>query len=123
MPKGKAAVIDAAQPKVVVDHIKQHPGPVQVTHAVKVDVPGKHFPCSPKYLTAAEQLEFYPGTAVSVTNSLGTSRLGAPSIRGLESGSSANRTHWMTPTTKAFGLHACAVEPLAPRDVEEESGC
>ena len=48
------------QGKMLVDHIKQHPGPVQVTRSVYVNVPGKHFP----QLTGAEQLLFYKGTAV-----------------------------------------------------------
>ena len=39
---------------------RAHPGPVQVTHRVRVLVPGKHFP----NLTAAEQADFYFGTAV-----------------------------------------------------------
>ena len=43
-----------------VETIKQHPGAVQVTHAVKVDVPGKHFPT----LQTAEQKQMYSGTAV-----------------------------------------------------------
>ena len=43
-----------------VDHIKQYPGPVQVTHSEYVTVPGKHFP----QLTTAEQHRFYKGTAV-----------------------------------------------------------
>ena len=40
--------------------IKHHPGPIQVTRRVKVDVPGKHFPA----LQPAEQSVTYPGTAV-----------------------------------------------------------
>ena len=40
--------------------IKQHPGPVQVTRRVKVQVPGKHFP----QLSTAEQSEDYWGTAI-----------------------------------------------------------
>ena len=43
-----------------VEHIKQHPGPVQVTRKVVVDVPGKHFPG----LQPAEQKAVYSGTAV-----------------------------------------------------------
>ena len=43
-----------------VETIKQHPGAVQVTRAVKVDVPGKHFPT----LQTAEQKQMYSGTAV-----------------------------------------------------------
>ena len=40
------------------DLIRQHRGPVQVTRAVKVKVPGKHFP----QLTASEQKELLEGT-------------------------------------------------------------
>ena len=40
--------------------IRQHPGPVQVTRRVKVQVPGKHFP----QLSAAEQAVAYWGTAI-----------------------------------------------------------
>ena len=44
----------------VVERIRQHPGQQQVDRAVKVDVPGKHFP----QLQAAEQKIDYAGTAV-----------------------------------------------------------
>ena len=40
------------------DVIKQYPGPLTVSRAVKVDVPGKHFP----QLTGAEQNASYTGT-------------------------------------------------------------
>ena len=40
--------------------IKQYPGHVQAARKVKVKVPGKHFP----YLPAAEQKEYFWGTAV-----------------------------------------------------------
>ena len=40
--------------------IRHHPGQIQVTRRVKVDVPGKHFP----QLQPAEQAMAYPGTAV-----------------------------------------------------------
>ena len=43
-----------------VEIIRQYPGPVQVARRVQLKVPGKHFP----NLTAAEQKEFYDGTAV-----------------------------------------------------------
>ena len=45
------------------DVIKQYPGPLTVSRAVKVDVPGKHFP----QLTGAEQNASYTGTAVEFT--------------------------------------------------------
>ena len=45
------------------DVIKQYPGPLTVSRAVKVDVPGKHFP----QLTGAEQNASYAGTAVEFT--------------------------------------------------------
>ena len=48
------------QEQMLVDHIRQHPGPVQVTRRMKVRVPGKHFPG----LAATEQAAFYDGTAV-----------------------------------------------------------
>ena len=43
-----------------VESIKQHPGQQQVDRAVKVNVPGKHFPG----LTPSEQKQDYEGTAV-----------------------------------------------------------
>ena len=43
-----------------VEIIRQYPGPVQVARRVQLKVPGKHFP----NLTAAEQKEFFDGTAV-----------------------------------------------------------
>ena len=43
-----------------VEIIRQYPGPVLVARRVQLKVPGKHFP----NLTAAEQKEFYDGTAV-----------------------------------------------------------
>ena len=43
-----------------VEVVKQHPGLVQVTRRVQVQVPGKHFP----QLEPAEQAAFYLGTAV-----------------------------------------------------------
>jgi hypothetical protein len=49
-----------AQSVLEVERIKQYAGLVQVTRAVKLSVPGKHFPA----LTPAEQKEFYSGTAV-----------------------------------------------------------
>ena len=45
------------------DVIKQYPGPLTVSRAVKVDVPGKHFP----QLTGVEQNVSYTGTAVEFT--------------------------------------------------------
>ena len=42
------------------EQFRMHPGPVQVTRKVKVNVPGKHFP----QLSAPEQKEVYSGTAV-----------------------------------------------------------
>ena len=48
------------QQALQVDVIKQHPGPQQIKRAVKVNVPGKHFPG----LQPAEQKVAYEGTAV-----------------------------------------------------------
>ena len=48
------------QQQLAVAVIKQYPGPVQVARAVKVNVPGKHFP----QLQSAEQKVGYEGTAV-----------------------------------------------------------
>ena len=46
------------------NRIKHHPGPQQVERAVKVRVPGKHFPS----LTPTEQKElFFDGTAMEFT--------------------------------------------------------
>ena len=50
----------AVQQSLDVERIRQHPGQQQVDRAVKVDVPGKHFP----QLQAAEQKIEYAGTAV-----------------------------------------------------------
>ena len=48
------------QPSLGFESIKQYPGLQQVDRAVKVLVPGKHFP----QLTSAEQNVYYEGTAV-----------------------------------------------------------
>ena len=48
------------QQALAVEVIKQHAGPQQVRRAVKVNVPGKHFPG----LQPAEQKVDYEGTAV-----------------------------------------------------------
>ena len=48
------------QAPLSVEVIKQHPGPVQAERAVKVLVPGKHFPA----LQPSEQKVNYEGTAV-----------------------------------------------------------
>jgi hypothetical protein len=48
------------QQSLEVERIRQHPGQQQVSRAVKVSVPGKHFP----QLEAAEQKIDYDGTAV-----------------------------------------------------------
>ena len=50
----------SSQPRMVVEHIPQYPGPLQVTPSVYTMVPGKHFP----NLSLTEQGEFYKGTAV-----------------------------------------------------------
>ena len=50
----------AVQPELGFEVIKQHPGPVQVSRKVLVNVPGKHFP----NLQAAEQRREYPGTPI-----------------------------------------------------------
>ena len=60
MPKDAPEVAKLVQNKMIVDVIKQHAGPVQVTRSVWVHVPGRHFP----NLTAAEQAISYKGTAV-----------------------------------------------------------
>ena len=74
------------------DVIKQYPGPLPVSRAVKVDVPGKHFP----QLTGAEQNASYPGTAVEFTERHTFVRHGkapgAPRTLGPASASSATRT-------------------------------
>ena len=60
MPTKAKDAHPTTQGKMLVDHIKQHPDPVQVTRSVYVKVPGKHFPA----LAPTEQLAFYKGTAV-----------------------------------------------------------
>ena len=62
--KSKDARVRRRKQEMSVDHIKQYPGPVQVTHSEYVTVPGKHFP----QLTTAEQHRFYKGTAVESAN-------------------------------------------------------
>ena len=52
-----------SQSPMSVERIKQYPGQQQVTRAVKVRVPGKHFPA----LTPTEQKEQYEGSAVEFT--------------------------------------------------------
>ena len=49
-----------AQAVMEVERIRQYPGQIQVVRKVKVQVPGKHFP----QLTAAEQKQFFEGSAV-----------------------------------------------------------
>ena len=59
------------QQEMLVEHIKQHPGPVQVTRRVHVMVPGKHFPA----LQTAEQAQKYKSTQPRVGGGpLSTSR-------------------------------------------------
>ena len=65
MPPAKktSSVQNATLQSMGMDVIKQYPGPLTVSRAVKVDVPGKHFP----QLTGAEQNASYTGTAVEFT--------------------------------------------------------
>ena len=58
VPKQAAAVQQSLND--VVERMRQHPGQQQVDRAVKVDVPGKHFP----QLQAAEQKIDYAETAL-----------------------------------------------------------
>ena len=60
MAAAKATAVPEKQSMLAVEIIKQHPGPQQVERAVKVNVPGKHFPG----LHPAEQKIDYEGTAV-----------------------------------------------------------
>ena len=55
-----ATVAPPGQGTLTVDVIKQYPGPQQVARAVKVNVPGKHFP----QLQPSEQKVDYEATAV-----------------------------------------------------------
>ena len=65
MPPAKktSSTQNATLQSMGMDVIKQYPGPLTVSRAVKVDVPGKHFP----QLTGAEQNASYTGTAVEFT--------------------------------------------------------
>ena len=65
MPPAKktSSVQNTTLQSMGMDVIKQYPGPLTVSRAVKVDVPGKHFP----QLTGAEQNASYTGTAVEFT--------------------------------------------------------
>ena len=78
------------------DVIKQYPGPLTVSRAVKVDVPGKHFP----QLTGAEQNASYTGTAVEFTVKYGN--VSAPSAAP----SSNSPNPYRAPTLCRFG---CAI--------------
>jgi hypothetical protein len=62
-PGWLALGMPTTQDSLTFEQIRQHPGAVQVTRKVVVSVPGKHFP----QLTAAEQKQFYYGTAVEFT--------------------------------------------------------
>jgi len=55
-----STITKTVQTALDVERVKQYPGPQQVSRAVVVNVPGKHFP----QLLTAEQLKAYPGTAV-----------------------------------------------------------
>ena len=54
-PKKPSSTQNATLQSMGMDVIKQYPGPLTVSRAVKVDVPGKHFP----QLTGAEQNASY----------------------------------------------------------------
>ena len=75
MPPAKktSSVQNTTLQSMGMDVIKQYPGPLTVSRAVKVDVPGKHFP----QLTGAEQNASYAGTAVEFTVKYGN--VSAPS--------------------------------------------
>ena len=62
-PKKSSSTQNTTLQSMGMDVIKQYPGPLTVSRAVKVDVPGKHFP----QLTGAEQNASYTGTAVEFT--------------------------------------------------------
>ena len=62
-PKKPTSTQNTTLQTMGMDVIKQYPGPLTVSRAVKVDVPGKHFP----QLTGAEQNASYTGTAVEFT--------------------------------------------------------
>lgn len=72
----------AVQPELGFEVIKQHPGPVQVSRKVLVNVPGKHFP----NLQAAEQRREYvpgvPGTPIEYSCTV----CGAPQARAPRKG-------------------------------------
>ena len=72
-PKKSSSTQNTTLQSMGMDVIKQYPGPLTVSRAVKVDVPGKHFP----QLTGAEQNASYAGTAVVFTVKYGN--VSAPS--------------------------------------------
>ena len=72
-PKKPTSTQNTTLQTMGMDVIKQYPGPLTVSRAVKVDVPGKHFP----QLTGAEQNASYAGTAVEFTVKYGN--VSAPS--------------------------------------------
>jgi len=104
----------AVQPELGFEVIKQHPGPVQVSRKVLVNVPGKHFP----NLQAAEQRREYPGSRAhrssmrSATGSSATQGRGEQRTKGRACASFASRTLWTTRTTRASGSHVHARKPI-----------
>ena len=107
-----------------VESIKQHPGQQQVDRAVKVNVPGKHFPG----LTPSEQKQDYEGTAVEYRERYKFEKhLKAWGVAGTFPGirfiCRADAIDDRTPTTRASGRlldDAQPLESLASRHVQEQ---
>ena len=102
-----------------VEVIKQHPGPVQVQRAVRVQVPGKHFP----QLTPAEQRAYYWAVAVEHTRreaplraacqGLGRSSHGAGNTLYLRVGRAGG------PRPPGILDNSCRLQQIAPRQLQE----
>ena len=66
--------------------IKQYPGPQQVQRAVKVNVPGKHFP----QLQPAEQKVDYEGTAEAAAAAAASTDAAAAAAAGTAAAAAAD---------------------------------
>ena len=110
MPPAKktSSVQNTTLQSMGMDVIKQYPGPLTVSRAVKVDVPGKHFP----QLTGAEQNASYAGTAVEFTVKYGN--VSAPSAAPSSNSPDPHRA----PTLCRFG---CAILGLGQATADPPS--
>ena len=124
MAAAKATAVPEGQSTLAVEIIKQHPGPQQVERAVRVNVPGKHFPG----LQPAEQKIDYEGTAVEFAHRHAFPR----HLRAWAVGRAAHRARHplhvrlgrrRRPLSQGLLDDADSLEQVAPRDVQGEPGC